>query len=167
MKYVSLVLVIAFIAFSFWFTKKTENLTIDQMNKMNTLIQQYMTQAVQNNQPNAAEIEFSAINTEVIEAGKKMKAHFAFSYQEANKQGEMEKVYRKGTFLITSEDGKKWTAQIESAGDVKVEFMEPFNITDEGIQPIEGDGNEAPIQDGSNPEIEEADSSSEDAEENS
>ena len=61
-----------------------------------------------------------------------MKAHFKFSYMEPNADGEMEKVYRRGTFLITSKDGNKWTAQIENAGDVKVEFMEPFEITEEG-----------------------------------
>lgn len=131
MKYISLVIVIAFIAFTFWFSKKTEELTIDQMNKMNNMITQYMTQAVQSNQPEAQDIEFSKIYTEVIESGKKMKAHFKFSYTEPNEQGEMEKVYRKGSFLITSEDGDQWTAQIEEAGDVKVEFMEPFDVTDE------------------------------------
>lgn len=167
MKYVSLVLVIAFIAFTFWFTKKTENLTIDQMNKMNNLIQQYMTQAVQNNQPSATEIEFSAINTDVIEAGRKMKANFAFSYQELNQDGELEKVYRKGTFLITSEDGEKWTAQIEKAGDVKVEFMAPFNITDQGIEPIENNDSEG-MSNKAAPESEEAETQdSSDSEENS
>ncbi len=132
MKYLSLVIVIAFICFTFWFSKRSEELTIDQMNKINNLITAYMTQAVQNNQPNATEIEFSKIYTEVIESGKEMKAHFKFSYMEPNADGEMEKVYRRGTFLITSKDGNKWTAQIENAGDVKVEFMEPFEITEEG-----------------------------------
>lgn len=128
MKYLSLLLVVVFIAFTFWFSKKSEDLTINQMNKMNNLITQYMTQAVQSNQPDATEIEFSKIYTEVIESGRRMKAHFSFSYMEPNSQGEMQKVYRKGTFLITSEDGNKWTAQIEKAGDVKVEFMQPFEI---------------------------------------
>ncbi len=132
MKYLSLVIVIIFISFTFWFSKRSEELTIDQMNKINNLITAYMTQAVQNNQPNASEIEFSKIYTETIESGKKMKAHFSFSYMEPNADGEMEKVYRRGTFLITSEDGNKWTAQIEKAGDVKVEFMEPFDITENG-----------------------------------
>jgi hypothetical protein len=132
MKYLSLVIVIAFICFTFWFSKRSEELTIDQMNKINNLITAYMTQAVQNNQPNATEIEFSKIYTEVIESGKEMKAHFKFSYMEPNADGEMEKVYRRGTFLITSKDGNKWTAQIENAGDLKVEFMEPFEITEEG-----------------------------------
>lgn len=132
MKYLSLVIVIAFICFTFWFSKRSEELTIDQMNKINNLITAYMTQAVQNNQPNATEIEFSKIYTEVLESGKEMKAHFKFSYMEPNANGEMEKVYRRGTFLITSEDGNKWTAQIENAGDVKVEFMEPFEITEAG-----------------------------------
>ncbi|MEM7646209.1 MAG: hypothetical protein AAF203_04820 [Pseudomonadota bacterium] len=139
MKYLSLVVVGAFIAFTFWFSKKTEELTIDQKNKMNNLIKQYMTQAVQNNQPDASEIEFSTIHTETVETGKKMKAHFKFSYVEPNKDGGMEKVYRKGTFLITSEDGQKWKAQIESAGDIKVEFMEPFDIS--------GDSQAAPSDD--------------------
>ena len=132
MKYLSLLVVVAFIAFTFWFSKKAEDLTIDQMNKMNSLIAQYMTQSVKNNQPDATEIEFSRIHTEVVEPGKKMKAHFTFSYVEPNEQGEMEKVYRKGNFLITSDDGEKWTAQIENAGDVKVEFMEPFDVTSDG-----------------------------------
>jgi hypothetical protein len=128
MKYLSLIIVIAFIAFTFWFSKKTEDLTIDQMNKMNNMITQYMTQSVQNNQPNVKNIEFSKIYTEVMEPGKKMKAHFKFSYMEPNEKGEMEKVYRKGSFLITSDDGNQWNAQIEEAGDVKIEFMEPFDV---------------------------------------
>ncbi len=131
MKYISLLVVVLFIAFTFWFSRKTEQLSLSQMNKMNNLITQYMTQAVQNKQPNATNIEFSAINPEVIESGRKMKAHFKFSYMEPNAQGEMEKVYRRGTFLITSEDGQQWKAQIEQAGDVKVEFMQPFNVTDD------------------------------------
>ncbi len=137
MKYISLIVVVVFIGFTAWFAQRTKHLTIDQMNKMNSLITQYMTQAVQNHNPNASEIDFSKIDTEVIEKGRKMKAHFSFSYMEPNSDGEMEKVYRKGTFLITSEDGKKWTAQIEKAGDVKVEFMEPFEISDEGVEAIE------------------------------
>lgn len=129
-KYISLIVVVLFIAFTFWFSKKTEELTLDQMNKMNSLIVEYMTQAVKNNNPNAEDIEFSKIYTEVVESGKKMKAHFKFSYMEPNGEGGLEKVYRSGTFLVTSEDGQKWKAQIESAGDVKVEFMQPFEITD-------------------------------------
>lgn len=128
MKYLSLIAVIVFISLTFWFTKRAEELSIDQMNKMNELITEYMKQAVKNNQPEASDIEFSKIYTEVIESGKKMKAHFKFSYMEPNKDGEMEKVYRKGTFLITSDDGQQWKAQIESAGDVKVEFMAPFSV---------------------------------------
>lgn len=142
MKYIALIVVVGFIAFTAWFSRRTEELSIDQMNKMNNLITQYMTQAVEQHQPNATEIDFSKIYTEVIESGRKMKAHFSFSYMEPNADGEMEKVYRKGTFLITSEDGQKWTAQIESAGDVKVEFMEPFEITDQGVEPLNQEGSE-------------------------
>ncbi len=128
MKYISLLVVIGFIAFTFWFSKRTEELSIDQMNKMNNMIAQYMTQAVQSNQPNATDIEFSKIYTEVLESGRKMKAHFKFSYIEPNEKGEREKVYRKGSFLITSEDGNQWKAQIEQAGDIKVEFLDPFDV---------------------------------------
>lgn len=128
MKYISLIVVIGFIAFTFWFSKRANELTLDQMNKMNLMIAQYMTEAVQNNQPEATDIEFSRIHTEVVERGKKLKAHFRFSYMEPNADGQIEKVYRRGTFLITSEDGDNWKAQIEEAGDVKVEFMEPFEI---------------------------------------
>ena len=142
MKYISLIVVIVFICVTFWLSQKTQEITVDQMNKMNNLITQYMTQAVKNNQPNATDIEFSKIYTEVIDRGKKMKAHFKFSYIEPNSDGEMEKVYRKGTFLITSEDGQKWTAQIEQAGDVKVEFMEPFDISDDGAVAPEEDAKE-------------------------
>jgi hypothetical protein len=153
MKYISLIAVVLFIAFTAWFSKRTEDLTIDQMNKMNNLITQYMTQAVQNNNPNISDIDFSKIYTEVIEKGRKMKAHFSFSYMEPNSDGEMEKVYRKGTFLIASEDGQKWTAQIEKAGDVKVEFLEPFEITDEGVEPL---SNTASDNESSKPEVEES-----------
>lgn len=132
MKYISLIVVILFIAFTFWFSKRAEDLTIDQMNKMNIMITQYMTQAVETQQPEATEIEFSKIYTEVVEPGKRMKAHFKFSYMEPNKDGEMEKIYRKGSFLITSEDGDKWKAKIEEAGDVQVEFMQPFDVTNNG-----------------------------------
>ena len=165
MKYLSLIAVIAFISFTFWFTKRTEELSHDQMNKMNELITEYMRQAVQNNQPQASEIEFSKIYTEVVESGKKMKAHFKFSYKEPNDAGELAKVYRKGTFSITSEDGKKWQAQIESAGDVKVEFLAPFEIqegtakatgeeTDEGPQGGNNNDGAEDITDGQNPEQE-------------
>ncbi len=158
MKYISLIVVVLFIGFTAWFSKRTEDLTIDQMNKMNNLITQYMTQAVQNHNPKATDIDFSKIYTEVIEKGKTMKAHFSFSYLEQNPEGAMEKVYRKGTFLITSEDGQKWTAQIEQAGDVKVEFMEPFEITEAGVEPInkedlEGDDSDAEVD--ATPETEE------------
>ena len=71
MKYLSLVVVVLFIAFTAWFSKKTEDLTIDQMNKMNNLITQYMTQAVENHNPKAEEIDFSKIHTEVIEKAEK------------------------------------------------------------------------------------------------
>lgn len=137
MKYLSLLAVIAFVGFTFWFSKQTEDLSIDQMNKMNRLITQYMTRSVQNQNPQAQEIEFSRIYTEVVESGKKMKAHFKFSYVEPNEKGELEKVYRKGTFLITSQDGNKWKAQIENAGDVKVEFLSPFDVTKAGAVPGE------------------------------
>ena len=135
MKYISLLLVIVFIVLTFWFSKKTEDLSIDQMNRMNRMITDYMIQVLEEKHPEAVDIEFSKIYNEVIEKGKKMKAHFKFSYKEPGEQGELEKVYRKGSFLITSQDGKKWTARIESAGDVKVEFMEPFSINsnDDGV----------------------------------
>ena len=107
MKYLSLVVVIVFIGFTAWFSQRTEQLTIDQMNKMNNLIQQYMTQAVQNHNPNIQDIDFSQVSTEVIESGRKMKANFSFSYTEPNESGDLENVYRKGSFLITSEDGEK------------------------------------------------------------
>lgn len=130
MKYLSLVAVIIFISFTWWVSQKTQDLSVQQISKMNNMIAQYMTQTVQNQQPDITEIEFSKISTEVIEPGKKMKANFKFSYMVPNASGELEKVYRKGSFLITSEDGDKWTAQIEQVGDVQVEFMEPFTITE-------------------------------------
>ena len=132
MKYISLLIVIVFIGVTFWLSRKTDDLTIDQMNRMNDTITEYMTQALQEKNPDATEIEFSKIYTEVIESGKEMRAHFKFSYMEPNKEDEMERVYRKGSFLITSEDGEQWTARIEEAGDVKVEFMESFGITGSG-----------------------------------
>lgn len=144
MKYISLLVVVLFIAFTFWFSRKTEDLTLDQMNKMNSMITQYMTQAVQTNQPNATEIDFSKISTEILEEGKKMRAHFSFSYVEPNAAGELEKVHRKGTFIITSEDGRKWTAQIEEAGDVQVEFMKPFEITPDAAGSAPAPTEEAP-----------------------
>ena len=132
MKYISLIVVIVFIALTFWFSKETEDLSIDQMSRMNRMITDYMTRVLEEKHPEAVEVEFSKIYNEVIENGRKMKAHFKFSYKEPNEQGELEKVYRKGSFLITSEDGRKWTAKIEEAGDVKVEFMEPFDINSNG-----------------------------------
>ena len=143
MKYLSLVAVIVFIGFTWWVSQKTQDLSVQQINKMNSLIEQYMTQAVQNNQPDASEIDFSQIQTEVVEKGRKMRANFKFSYMEPNAQGEMEKVYRKGSFLITSEDGDKWVAQIEKAGDVQVEFMQPFTITN-GQDTPDANGNPPP-----------------------
>ncbi|MCJ8275602.1 MAG: hypothetical protein HRT44_10150 [Bdellovibrionales bacterium] len=140
MKYLSLVAVIIFISFTWWVSQKTQDLSIQQINKMNNLIEQYMTQAVQTNQPDASEIDFSSIQTQVIEKGRKMRANFKFSYMEPNEQGEMQKVYRKGSFLIVSEDGDKWTAQIEKAEDVQVEFMQPFTITN-GQDTLDADGN--------------------------
>ncbi len=132
MKYISLLVIIIFIVLTFWFSKKTEDLSIDQMSRMNKMITDYMTQVLEEKHPNAVEVEFSKIYNEVIESGRKMKAHFKFSYKEPNEQGELEKVYRKGSFLITSQDGKKWTAKIDEAGDVKVEFMDPFSISSNG-----------------------------------
>jgi len=148
MKYISLLVVIVFIAFTFWFSKKTDDLTIDQMNRMNNMITRYMTDAVQNNNPNITDIDFSKIYTEVVEPGKEMKAHFKFSYLEPNADGEMEKVYRKGTFRITSEDGLKWVAQIEQAGDVQVEYMKPFEINSDNqtATEIESSQDEEPIE---------------------
>ena len=134
MKYISLLIVIVFIGVTFWLSRKTDDLTIDQMDRMNDAITEYMTQALEEKNPEATEIEFSKIYTEVIESGKQMRAHFKFSYMEPNKEDEMERVYRKGSFLITSEDGKQWTARIEQAGDVKVEFMESFDIKGSGTE---------------------------------
>ena len=129
MKYISLLLVVAFVGFTFWFSKQAEDLTIDQMNKMNGMITRYMTEALVKNQPEVKDVEFSKIYTEVIESGRKMKAHFKFSYFEPNADGGFDKIYRKGSFIITSEDGDNWKAQIEKANDVKVEFLEPFDVT--------------------------------------
>lgn len=148
MKYISLLVVIAFIAFTFWFSKKTDDLTIDQMNRMNNMIARYMTDAVQNNNPNVSDIDFSKIYTEVVETGKEMKAHFKFSYMEPNAEGDMEKVYRKGTFRITSEDGFKWVAQIERAGDVQIEYLQPFaiNSSSQTATKIESSEDEEPVE---------------------
>lgn len=139
MKYISLLLVIGFITFTFWFSRKSEDLSLDQMNKMNNMIVQYMTQAVQNHQPNATDIEFSKPHTEVIERGREMKVHFKFSYVEPDANGNKEKVYRKGSFMITSEDGSQWRAQIEQASDIKIEFLDPMNVNDDdaAISPTE------------------------------
>ena len=61
MKYLSLIAVILFIGFTWWVSQKTQDLSVQQINKMNNLIGQYMTQAVQSQQPNASDIEFSQI----------------------------------------------------------------------------------------------------------
>ena len=143
MKYLSLLAVIIFISFTWWVSKKTQDLSVQQINKMNKMIEQYMTQAVQSNQPDVSEIDFSQFNTEVIEKGHKMRAHFKFSYMEPDSEGNMRKVYRKGSFIMTSEDGDKWTAQIEQAGDVQVEFMKPFTITS-GEDTMDAQGNPPP-----------------------
>ena len=129
MKYLSLIVVAAFIGFTYWFSQRAEDLSAEQMNKMNAFITQYMRQAIEQDTPDAQDIQFSKVHTEVIESGRKMKAHFKFSYQIPGENGEPQKIYRKGTFVISSKDGDKWQAQIESANDVKVEFLEPTEIT--------------------------------------
>lgn len=128
MKYVLTLSVIGFIAFTTWFSQRADELSQSQINKMNKIITEYMTQAVLNQQPEATDIEFSKVLTEVVKEGREMKAHFQFSYMQPNSNGEKEKIHRKSTFLITSKDGDQWKAQIESASDVKVEFMEPLTI---------------------------------------
>ena len=128
MKYLSLIIIIGFLAVTWWVSEQKRDLSVQQISKMNSLIQNYMVEAVRTNQPDVSDIDFSKINTEVIEKGRKMKAHFKFSYMQPTEDGEPTKVFRKGSFLITSLDGDKWRAQIEQVGDVQVEFFEPLTI---------------------------------------
>lgn len=129
MKYLSLILVIAFLQLTWWFSQQKRDLSVSQHNKITTLIREYMTQAVKGKEPNATDIEFSSIYTEVVEEGKKMKAHFKFSYMQPSENGEASRIQRKGSFFIASEDGDNWKAQVEQVNDVQVQFMETQTIT--------------------------------------
>lgn len=139
MKYLSLILVVAFLQLTWCFSQQKRDLTVSQHNKITTLIRQYMTQAVKSKEPGASDIEFSSIYTEIVEEGKKMKAHFKFSYMQPSENSEASRVQRKGSFFITSEDGKDWRAQVEEVNDVQVQFIEAQSISpgDSATEPAE------------------------------
>ncbi|MCB0377473.1 MAG: hypothetical protein KDD33_03190 [Bdellovibrionales bacterium] len=154
MKYLSLVVVVIFIAFTWWFAQQTGGLSAQQINKMENIIADYLAEAMMENQPNIQEVEFDTLRTESLESGRKMRVHFNLSYLAPNDQGQMERVHREGSFMVTSEDGDKWKAQIEQAGDTKVEFLEPFEIYSDGSVP-QGEPAEETADEGENsPEAE-------------
>ena len=129
MKYLSLILVLIFLQGTWWLSQQKRDLTVSQHNKITNLIQEYMTQAVKKKEPEAKDIQFSNVYTEVVEEGKKMKAHFKFSYQQIQPDGSFSTIHRKGQFFIASSDGNDWKAQVEQVQDVQVEFMEPQTIS--------------------------------------
>lgn len=131
MKYLSLIAIVVFLQLSWWVSQQDKTLTVSQQNRLLSVIKEYMTQVVKEKEPAAAEIEFSNLQTETVEPGRTLKAHFKFSYLQTSPTGDQDRVFRKGHFLVTSSDGKDWKAQIDEINDVEVQFINP--------QPIEGD----------------------------
>jgi hypothetical protein len=138
MKYLSLIAIVIILQLSWWFSQKDKALTQGQKNRLLNVVKEYMTQSVKAKEPEASEIEFSNLYTETVEEGKVLKAHFKFSYLQKLPDAPPNKVHRKGHFLVTSNDGMQWKAQIDQINDVQVEFIESFNI--------EGDPNALPAE---------------------
>ena len=138
MKYLSLIAIIVVLQLSWWITQKDKALTQSQKNRLLNVVKEYMTQAVKAKEPDASDIEFSNLYTETVETGRVLKAHFKFSYLQQLPTGTPNKVHRKGHFLVTSNDGQQWKAQIDEINDVQVEFID--------AQPIEGDPNSLPTE---------------------
>jgi len=142
MKYLSILAIVVFLTLSFWVFQRDKELTVSQQNRILNVIEEYMTQKVLDKEPNAAEIEFSNLQTETITKGEKLKAHFKFSYLQTTPEGTQNRVFRKGHFLVLSENGNDWKAKINDINDVQVEFIDPLPIEGDLSNPVkdESDG---------------------------
>lgn len=138
MKYLSLIIVLAFLIFTWKISNSKKDLSISEQQKLNEVLGEFVSKAVQEKVPGAKDIQFTKIYTEVLEPGEKMRAHFSFSYTESKNTSEGAETnsdnddlrrHRKGSFYITSNDGNQWTAKIEKIDDVKIEFVEALDVS--------------------------------------
>lgn len=144
MKYISLLIVLGFLIFTWKVSTSKKDLTLSEQQRLNEVISEFVTKAVQEKVPNATDIQFSKLYTEVLEPGEKMRAHFSFSYLENTEAPKPSPTgliqdmplpkedlrrYRKGSFFITSKDGNQWNAKIEKIDDIKIEFVEPLDMS--------------------------------------
>jgi|GEM_PF-2918417 len=143
MKYFGLFLVAVVIGLALFIGTQSNSLNSEEQQKLLGVIEDYMTEKVLQKEPNAKEIQFSDLHVEEIEEGKALKAHFKFSYIQTDASNNSQRVFRKGNFLVASNDGNQWKAKINDINDVQVEFMNgleiesdptqlPKKITDEG-----------------------------------
>lgn len=129
MKYLSLAMVAAIIALS-WFLIKTPNdLSAEQHARLQEVIKEYLASYLKETNPAASDMQDAQVFTRVIEPGQKMQAQFKFFYTVPTEDGSTNKIAREGLFVLTSENGNDWTAKMERINDSYVEFSEALQIS--------------------------------------
>ncbi|MBY0316690.1 MAG: hypothetical protein K2Q26_14290 [Bdellovibrionales bacterium] len=128
MKYLNLLILFAIVNLTWWLASRPSDLSTEQHEKLQAVIQEYLGAYLKESNPKASEVLQPQVITRVIEAGRKMQTQFKFSFYEEDENGSRQKVTREGMFLLTSEDGNDWTAKMERISDSHLEFDDPMAI---------------------------------------
>lgn len=128
MKYLNLLLLFAVVNLTWWLASRPSDLSTEQHEKLQAVVQQYLGAYLRESNPKASEIVQPQVFTRVIEAGRKMQTQFKFSFYEEDENGSRQKITREGVFDLTSEDGNDWTAKMSRIADSKMEFDDPLAI---------------------------------------
>jgi hypothetical protein len=124
MKYVSLLMVAIIVGLSWFLMRPSDDLSPDQHAKLQQVITEYLAVYLKESNPAASEIQDPQVTTRVVESGKKMHAQFKLAYTVPGENGATNKIAREGLFVLTSENGKDWTAKMERIDDSFVEFAD-------------------------------------------
>ncbi len=146
MKYLNLLLLFAVVNLTWWLASRPADLSTEQHEKLQSVIQQYLGAYLRESNPKASEMVQPQVITRVVEAGRKMQTQFKFSFYEEDENGSRQKVTREGVFLLTSEDGNDWTAKMERIADSHMEFDDPLKILRPKAGELDKEALETPSQ---------------------
>jgi hypothetical protein len=129
MKYISLVVVIVLMAWTWSMANSKRDYGLAESREMESQIEAIVTDYIQQNRPTVKDLRFHQLFTEVVRPNEEIRVHLRYSVDDATTSGDTVQQTFKGIVILKSKDGKNWEMVGQDVKSPLVEFKEGSRIS--------------------------------------
>lgn len=144
MKYISVLILVGFMALTWSMaTSNSQGLTLQDHREAEAAVEQMIRDAIKAKRPDAGEVVFRQLYTEVVAPGREIRAHVRYEINAPTASGDVTSELFDGIVVLKSEDGgQTWARVDQKVSTPAINFQEGSKISpkDTETAPAENGG---------------------------